>query len=184
MPSLQHSCQHRRMSPILDELNMNRVPSTESLAQVTKFERFLILNKRKLMIASFLAAFFITAVMMPPSGPLRQGPESARMQTARVIGLSLFSYAGDHNGKYPVGSSSTDIFQQLIDQKYVTDPGMFYFAMPGKTKATTDKLKPENVCFDVTNAVVSGDPDGLPVVFSTGYKIDYIQGGKAHLRRN
>jgi hypothetical protein len=136
------------------------------------------------MLASFLVAFFITALIMPPSGPMRPGPQNHRMQAARMIGLSLFQYANDHNEKYPVGKSSTGIFQQLIDQQYVTDPGIFYFAMPGKTKATTNKLKPENVCFDVTNAVLPDDPDALPLVFSTGYKIDYIQGGKAHLLAN
>jgi len=56
--------------------------------------------------------------------------------------------------------------------------------MPGKTKATSNKLKPENVCFDVTNGVLPDDPDALPVVVSTGYKIKYIQGGKAHLLAN
>jgi hypothetical protein len=136
------------------------------------------------MGASFLAAFFITTVMMPPSGPIRKAPQNARLHTARTIALCLFQYVQDHNGKYPVGRSSTDIFQQLIYQHYVSDPGIFYFAMPGKTRATTNKLKPENVCYDVTNAVVPDDPVTLPIVFSTGYKIDYIKGGKAHLLAN
>jgi hypothetical protein len=184
MHSLQHSCQNRKMPSIIDELAMNRAPSTESLAQVTKFERFLILNKKKLMLSSFLIAFVITAVMMPPSGHIPKSAQSIRLQNARTIGLCLFQYGQDHNGKYPAGTSSTDIFQQLIDQQYVTDLEIFYFAMPGKTKATTNKLKPENVCFDVTNAVLPDDPEALPIVFSTGYKIDYIQGGKAHLLAN
>jgi hypothetical protein len=163
---------------------MNRVPSAESLAQITKFERFLILYKRKLILASFVAAFLITAIIMPPSGPMRPSVQNARMQTVHSIYLGLFCYAQDHNGKYPMGKSSTDIFQQLIDQQYISDPSIFYFKMPGKTKATTDKLKPENVCFDVTNAVLPDDADTLPIIFSTGYKIDYTKSGKAHLLTN
>ncbi len=135
------------------------------------------------MLASFLIALVVTAVMPREiGGP--QAPHNARMQQARQIGQVLFSYAMDHNGKYPEGKSSTDIFQQLIDQDYVSDPTVFYFPMPGKTKATSNKLKPENVCFDLTNPVRSDDPDTLPVAFSTGYKMDYVPGGKAHLLAN
>jgi len=94
--------------------------------------------------------------------------------------LLLFSYANDHNGKYPVGKSSTDVFQQLLDQQYANDPALFYFPMKGKTKTITNKLKAENVCFDVTNGILPDDSDYLPVAFTTGYKIDYIPGGKAH----
>jgi hypothetical protein len=165
---------------------MNPTPSNQSLAQFTDGERFLIANKRKLMLASFLIAFVVTAIIL---GPYRetgapQGPHNARMQQSRQIGQVFFSYATDHDGKYPAGTSSTDIFQQMIDQGYVNDPELFYFDMPGKTKATSKKLKPENVCFDLTSPVLADDPDTLPLVMSTGYKIDYIPGGKAHLLAN
>jgi len=136
------------------------------------------------MLASFLIAFLITAISMPRTSGYRPAKENVRMQMAHSIDLCMFQYSIDHDGKYPEGKSSTEIFQLLIDQQYITDPGLFYFSMPGKTKATTNKLKPENVCFDVTNAVLSDDPDALPIVFSTGYKIDYIQGGKAHFLPN
>ena len=131
------------------------------------------------MMASFIITFVATALLMPPSGSIRQAKASKIMQASRQIGLCLFAYSNDHNGKYPVGKSSTEIFQQLIDQNYVSDPSVFYFTMMGKTKPLSNKLKPENVCFDVTNGVLPDDPDGLPIVFSTGYKIDYIQGGEA-----
>ena len=85
----------------------------------------------------------------------------------------MFQYSLDNDGKYPHGQSSTEVFQQLIDQSYVADPSVFYFPMPGKTKPTSNKLKPENVCSDVTDGAQSGDPDNLPVVFTTGYKINY-----------
>ncbi len=41
------------------------------------------------------------------------------------------------------------------------------------------KLKPGNVCWDVTSCVDSSAPGQLPVVFLTGYKIDYRPGGSA-----
>lgn len=169
---------------------MNRAPSAESLAHVTAFERFLILNKGKLMLASLLVPFIVSAVISlaivstPVGVGHHRAHQSYRVQLSHAIGLALYSYANDHDQKYPVGNSSTEIFQQLIDQQYVTDPSIFYFEMPGKTKATTNKLKPENVCFDMTNAVQPDDPDTLPLLFSTGFKIDYIKGGKAHLLKN
>ena len=164
---------------------MNRALSAEYLTHVTKFERFLIVQKGKLILASFVAAFAISFAIMPSGGGSgKQSPHNARMQTTRQIGQMLFSYAQDHNGKYPIGKSSTDIFQQLLDQQYANDGEFFYFDMPGKTKATTNKLKPENVCFDITNGVLADDSDSLPVVFSTGFKIDYVPGGKAHLLAN
>ena len=136
------------------------------------------------MLASFLAAFVITAISMPSGGGEQKAPLSERLQAVRSINLLLFSYANDHNQKYPVGKSSTEVFQQLIDQQYCSDPTIFYFPMPGKTPATTNQLKPENVCFDVTNGVLPDDSDELPVVFATGYKIDYVPKGKAHRLAN
>jgi hypothetical protein len=51
--------------------------------------------------------------------------------------------------------------------------------MPGKTRAASDKLKPENVSWDTTIPVDSKSPDGLPVVFLTGYKVTYAPGASA-----
>jgi hypothetical protein len=42
-----------------------------------------------------------------------------------------------------------------------------------------EKLKPENVCFDVTAGVAGSSPGSLPLVFLTGYRIDYRPGGSA-----
>jgi hypothetical protein len=95
----------------------------------------------------------------------------------------MFQYAMDNDGKYPDGNSSTEVFQKLIDKNYCTDPTIFYIPLPGKIKPVAgQKLKPENVCFDVTsggdfNAFNSSDY--LPVVFMTGYKVSYAPGGSA-----
>jgi hypothetical protein len=41
------------------------------------------------------------------------------------------------------------------------------------------KLKPENVCWDVTSGVDSHAPDVVPLVYMTGYKVTYAPGGSA-----
>jgi hypothetical protein len=51
--------------------------------------------------------------------------------------------------------------------------------MPGKSKATSGKLKPENVCWDVTIPLDAASSDDVPVVFSSGYRINYVPGGDA-----
>jgi hypothetical protein len=106
--------------------------------------------------------------------------ESGTMQASRTIALALFQYANDHDGRYPDGNSSTEVFQKLIDGNYITDPGVFYVPLAGKVKARAgDRLKPENVSFDITGGADANAPDGLPLVFLTGYKVDYRPGGKA-----
>ena len=102
---------------------------------------------------------------------------------AASIVRSLDDYAADHQGAYPVGKSSTEIFQSLLDGHYINDPGILYLPMSGKVKADTNHLKPENVCWDVTYCDGSAPPDGVPLVFSTGYKISYTAGGSALLQK-
>ncbi|HEY0255992.1 MAG TPA: hypothetical protein VGC39_01015 [Candidatus Methylacidiphilales bacterium] len=102
------------------------------------------------------------------------------MQMSRQIDLALFMYATDHNGKYPEGESSTDVFQKLMNENYISDAAIFFVSLPGKTEAKPgQKLKPENVCWDVTSGLESSSPDELPVVFLTGYKVNYVPGGSA-----
>jgi len=110
---------------------------------------------------------------------MQQAFESDWMEQAHEIGLALFSYANDNNQTYPDGKSSTEVFQKLLDGGYITDPTIFFLPLPGKTKAAGGKLKPENVGFDVTGGADSSSPDGLPLVFMTGYKVTYAAGGAA-----
>ena len=141
------------------------------------------------MLASFVIALVVTSVIQGGPGQVigvQKGPQSSQVQTAHALGLALYVYARDHDGKYPRGNSSTEVFQQLMDEGYVTDAGIFYSSVAGtgKIKGTTNKLKPENVCWDITDAVGPDDSDELPLIFPTGYKIDYVAGGKAHLLSN
>jgi hypothetical protein len=122
----------------------------------------------------------LAGVALGPIGGQRLGPDSACMQTARAIGLSMFSYANDNNGNYPDGKNSTEVFRKLLDGGYISDPIIFYIPMPGKTKPIPgQKLKPENVSFDITSGANSNSPEGLPIVFLTGYKVTYSPGGAA-----
>src|ERR1017187_10202334 len=75
---------------------------------------------------------------------------SGVMQKARQIGVSMHAYSNDHDGHYPEGKTSTDIFQQLIDGHYIDDPSIFYVKMPGKVPPQGNHFKPENVGFDMT----------------------------------
>jgi len=127
--------------------------------------------------AGFMGIFVLSCLAGVALGPITAGiekaKESASMQQARAIDLMMYTYALDHNGAYPDGATSTEVFQKLLDEKYASDPSIFYSAMEGKTKPTSNKLSAENVCFDVTSGVGSDSPGRLPVVFSTGYVMSY-----------
>ena len=118
-------------------------------------------------------------------GPIAPGNKytwtGAQMGRAHTIGVEMLAYAANHDGKFPDGNSSTEVFQKLLDQGYIYDPGIFYFRLPGKRKAISGKtLKPENVCYDITASIDTNDSDFLPVVFMTGFKVIYTAGSTAH----
>ncbi len=111
--------------------------------------------------------------------------ESSLIENARDISLMLLNHAQDHNGRYPEGATSTEVFQKLVDGDYVSDSdgykaqlSIFYARMPGKTPATSRQLKPENVSWDVTVPLTVNSPN-LPAVFLTGYRLVYKSGGAA-----
>jgi type II secretory pathway pseudopilin PulG len=135
---------------------------------------------------ALVGAFFLLFIpclagiaLGPITAGIKKAKQAASMQSARAISLAMTMYARDHNGTYPDGASSTEVFQKLLDGKYVSDPALFYFAMPGKTKPTSNKLLPENVSYDVTSGVSSDSSYSVPVVFLTGYKIVYAPGASA-----
>jgi hypothetical protein len=130
-----------------------------------------------------ILVFFAGVFLGPTSG---HNPDLAlRFADSRYcedIGECLAKYAIDHHGLYPEGKTSTEVFQHLLDEHYASDPIMFnlpYKNMPGKVAPDGNHLKPENVCWDVTIGVDSSAPDGLPIVFLTGYKVAYQAGEKA-----
>jgi hypothetical protein len=126
----------------------------------------------------FLVLFW-NLVTPPPMGGIQEAWESAAMQTTRTLALAMFQYSND-NGSYPDGKSSTEVFQKLIDGNYISDPAIFYVPMPGKTKCLVgSRLQPQNVCYDVPSGIQTNSPSELPVVFLTGFRIDYRPGGTA-----
>jgi len=100
-------------------------------------------------------------------------------QKVRSIGLCLYAYAQDHNGHYPEGKTSTEVFEKLIEGKYAKGPELFYFQTAGKIPPTSSILKAENVAWDMTSCSDSSPPDAVPVIFMTGYKITYQAGTSA-----
>ena len=131
----------------------------------------ILLKIVKYSALGILILFFLLCTFPPHSGPRRILANKA-IQTSRQIGLSLLAYSQNHGGKYPEGKSSTEVFQKLLDEKYVSDPNIFYSPLTDEVKPTT-ALKPENVSWDMTCCVDASSPDGVPVVFLTGYKITY-----------
>jgi hypothetical protein len=140
-----------------------------------------------LLRIGLLFTVFVSA-LGPIGSPHQYTWPGDQMQRARVIGYALLSYAENHNGKFPEGNSSTEAFQKLldfgyvrlIDGAYVHDPSIFYVPMAGKIEPSAgQKLKPENVCWDITCCLDSNASDSLPLVFLTGYKITYAPGGTA-----
>jgi type II secretory pathway pseudopilin PulG len=155
----------------LKALQLVLVPGSES---VSFLDAMSALSARVL-----LALLALTLLPASASAQIQQAIQRALMQQTHAIGLALFSYATDNNGAYPTGKSSTEVFQKLIDGGYVSDPSIFYSKMPGKVPPTSNKLKPENVSFDVTVPIDSNSSDMVPVLFTTGFKISYAPGSSA-----
>ena len=131
-------------------------------------------------ILFFIVVLFVIEACTPSARGLKVAKANPVVQQARTIGLMMFQYSNDHDGKYPDGKSSTEVFQKLLDEGYCADSAIFYFPLPGKTEPSSGKnLKLENVCFDVTSGVDSDSPDEIPIVFLTGYKVTYASGGSA-----
>jgi len=151
------------------------------MAEASRFAKSLRSPFQWIMAGLILLSLVI--IMVGPMIGGRPHPHSSpALQATQAINLAMYMYAGDHNNAYPIGKSSTEVFQKLVDEEYIADITIFYveeLKVPGKTKATSKVLKPENVCFDVTVPLGLNSSDFLPVIFSTGYRIDYTPGGSA-----
>ena len=123
---------------------------------------------------------FLLAGFSPARAAMMEARETAWVEQTRQIGMALFAYASDNNENYPDGRSSTAIFQTLLDGRYLSDPAVLLLPLPNKTEALAgQRLKPENVCFDMTCCLDISAPDLLPLVYMTGYKVTYKAGGSA-----
>ncbi len=131
------------------------------------------------LVGLFVLSCLAGIALGPITNGIKKAKENMAMQQARMIEIAMFSYANDHNGAYPDGKTSTEVFQKLVDEKYISNPAILYLAMPGKTRPTSNKLTADNVCFDVTSGVTADSSDDLPIVFSTGYIVTYSAGAAA-----
>ena len=116
-------------------------------------------------------------------GPLAQGIEKARVMEGisqvNAIVQAMDAYAKDHGGAYPEGNTSTEVFQKLLDGRYVSDPKIFFVLTGGKYPAASSQLDARNVCFDVTGGATAKSPDDLPLVFTSGFNVKYAPGVNA-----
>jgi len=131
------------------------------------------------VIVVALMVLVLPKILIGPMGGLHPALESAAMQTCRVLALAMFSYANDHDDRYPDGKSSTEVFQKLLDGNYISDPNILFVPLPGKVRSSGSKLKPENVAYDVTTGVDGHSSDSVPIVFLTGFRLEYRSGGSA-----
>ena len=128
---------------------------------------------RTFYIALFL--FILVGFFAPRTGTLKSAQTASCMCTLNLLMTALKQYALDHDGHYPTGKSSTEVFQKLLDENYVSDPGLFLggFPRPMKIRGKQLKLEPEDVGFDLTVPLDIHSPDDVPVIFLTGYRITY-----------
>src|ERR1022692_1566754 len=113
-----------------------------------------------IIIIVYVAGHFLEPIPPGPRGNIvLKGPAAA---ACRGIADCLHKYSLDHQGHYPEGKTSTEVFQHLIDEKYMTYPEYLWAYVPfsGKIPAEGTHLKPENVGWDVTCCVDSSAPDG------------------------
>jgi hypothetical protein len=156
---------------------------SDNLAPLPKRLRWGRLVRSFILFYAAVVFFFLLLALI--TGPMQgSGMKSAWnnrwMQTSHSLYLAMFQYSVDNDGDFPDGKSSTEVFQKLMDGKYVTDPTLFYIPLPGKTEPVQgEPLKPENVSWDVTCCVGANDAEELPLIFMTGYKVAYIPGGAA-----
>lgn len=111
----------------------------------------------------------------------------ASISHARQLGTILFTWASDHNFTYPDGSSSTEVFQRLMDEGYlepkVAVDLLYIRGMPGKVPYPgSGPLKPEHVSWDLVAPVKDNANDRLPLLVSTGWELIFLPGAPAEIR--
>ncbi len=100
-----------------------------------------------------------------------------------LLRIGLEMYADKHHGLFPNGNSSTEVFQKLIDDEDLASRCVF-FDLNGKSLPTTNKISPNNVCFDFTEGTDPKSPSWVPVLIPTGYLINYKTGQAIKLKTN
>jgi len=148
----------------------------------------------ELLVVIGIIAILAGVALGPITHGLENAKESAGLQTARTIALADFQYANDNGYSYASGNTSEDVAVALILGQYVTDPSLFSSSRTTAFSGATSGLTLTNgtsggfpasaICWDfivsgttptppatVPPGLTTSDPDGMPVVFSTGQTV-------------
>jgi prepilin-type N-terminal cleavage/methylation domain-containing protein len=138
----------------------------------------------ELLVVIGIIAILAGVALGPITHGLETAKESAGMQTARTIALAEFQYQTD-NAAYPAGATSGAVAADLVTGGYITDVSIFakdkahaYTGLTTTAAAISGGLDDySTICWDfmagsaATTGLTTSDPDGLPIIFSTGQSI-------------
>jgi len=156
----------------------------------------------ELLVVIGIIAILAGVALGPITHGLENAKESAGLQTARTIALADFQYANDNGYVYASGTKSEDVAVALILGQYISDPSIFAASRNVAFSGTTSSLTLTNgssggfpstaICWDFMTgpppATGSGpntglgtsDPDGMPLVFSTGQTVNVPADGSTY----
>ncbi|MCE0523107.1 MAG: type II secretion system GspH family protein [Methylacidiphilales bacterium] len=90
----------------------------------------------ELLVVIGIIAILAGVALGPITGAIKNGQQSAGIQTARTLALAEFQYANDNNFVYPYSTTSELIASTLVGAGYVSDPGIFVISGTTQVKYT------------------------------------------------
>jgi len=112
----------------------------------------------ELLVVIGIIAILAGVALGPITNGIKKAKQSAGLQTAHSIGLSMYSYANDNNQLYPdkTGGDAHDVAAALLAGGYISDATIF--GLSGDTSATYVKVtNTTNTALTITKAQVSWD---------------------------
>jgi prepilin-type N-terminal cleavage/methylation domain-containing protein len=137
----------------------------------------------ELLVVIGIIAILAGVALGPITNGIKKAKQSGGMQTAHVIGLSMYSYANDNSQIYPdsSGTGAGGVAQALLAGGYVSDPSIFYISggaaskWTGTTAAAATGIGATNVSFDFAGSGTGVTGSGwssvnysfMPIMWST-----------------